>query len=99
MSRSLIHFVEAGANLVASPPELIPAWCALPEKKYVAMGPVYAQLQVPVAEELRNIRERGRLAVLVAMGSSANRGRVAQCLTYGRRDHLPERGLPVGRGS
>ena len=37
------------------------------------MGPVYAQLQVPVAEELRNIRERGRLAVLMAMGSSANR--------------------------
>ena len=37
------------------------------------MGPVYAQLQVPVAEELRNIRERGRLAVLVTMGSSANR--------------------------
>ena len=39
----------------------------------MAAGPVYAQLQVPVAEELRNIRERGRLAVLVAMGSSANR--------------------------
>ena len=37
------------------------------------MGPVYAQLQVPVAEDLRNIRERGRLAVLVTMGSSANR--------------------------
>ena len=37
------------------------------------MGPVYAQLQVPVAEDLRNIQERGRLAILVAMGSSANR--------------------------
>ena len=46
----LIHVVEAGVNLVASPPELIPAWCALPEKKL-----------------------RGRLAILVAMGSSANR--------------------------
>ena len=37
------------------------------------MGPVYAQLQVPVAEDLRNIWKRGRLVVLVAMGSSANR--------------------------
>lgn len=80
VSRSLIHFLEADVNLVASPPELIPAWCALPEKKYVAVGPVYAQLQVPVPEDLRNIRERGRPVVLVAMGSSANRRLVLDVL-------------------
>ena len=56
---------------------LHPSWfrpgALCPRRNYVAVGPVYAQLQVSVAEDLRNIRECGRLAVLVAMGSSANR--------------------------
>ena len=70
----LIHVVEAGVNLVASPPELIPAWCALPEKKLRGNGAGLCPVAgVPVAEDLRNIQERGRLAILVAMGSSANR--------------------------
>ena len=76
---TLVGFIGADVNLVASPPQLIPNWCRLPDD-YQAVGPVYAQLDVPVPEEIERQRERGRPVVLVAMGSSASRGLVLDVL-------------------
>lgn len=76
---TLVGFIGADVNLVASPPQLIPNWCRLPDD-YQAVGPVYAQLDVPVPEEIVRLRERGRPVVLVAMGSSASRGLVLDVL-------------------
>ena len=81
---TLVGFIGADVNLVASPSQLIPNWCRLPDD-YQAVGPVYAQLDVPVPEEIVRLRERGRPVVLVAMGSSASRGLVLDVLRSAAR--------------
>lgn len=76
---TLVGFIEADMNLVASPPRLIPDWCRLPGN-YRAVGPVYAQLDASIPEDFALLRKRGRPVVLVAMGSSASRSLVLDVL-------------------
>ncbi|MDO5094470.1 MAG: glycosyltransferase [Propionibacteriaceae bacterium] len=81
---SFVGFLGADTNLVASPPELIPDWCRLPHD-YRAVGPVYAQLDVPIPEDIAQLRGQGRPVVLVAMGSSASRRLVLDVLCSAAR--------------
>ncbi|WP_221739664.1 nucleotide disphospho-sugar-binding domain-containing protein [Arachnia propionica] len=79
LPRSMVRFIDADVNLLASPPELIPDWCTL-DDTHVAVGPLYAQLTLPIPDEVAGIRDAGRPVVLVAMGSSANRDLALQVL-------------------
>ena len=68
---TLVGFIEADMNLVASPPRLIPDWCRLPGN-YRAVGPVYAQLDASIPEDFALLRKRG------ASGGTGRNGQLRQ---------------------